>query len=108
MFDWKNIMDYAVIIVYTAVVVAISFAFSKEKKYSETYLLGGRSMPAWAIGLACMMSLFSSVSIVMCPGEIYNYGLTFFLSALIAPFLSIPCYMLFARFYFRLNCFTPY
>ncbi len=102
------LIDYLVIAVYTVVVIGIGFLFSREKKDSETYLLGGRSMPAWAIGIACMMSLFSSVSIVMYPGEIYNYGMTYFLSSLITPFLAIPCYMLFARFYFRLKCFTPY
>lgn len=104
----SNLTDYVIIAIYTAVVVAIGVFFAREKKDSETYLLGGRSMPAWAIGIACMMSLFSSVSIVMTPGEIFNYGMTYFLSSLIVPFLSIPCYMLFARFYFRLNCFTPY
>ncbi len=104
----NNIIDYAIIVIYTVVVIGIGVFFAREKRDSETYLLGGRSMPAWAIGIACMMSLFSSVSIVMTPGEIYNYGMTYFLSSLIVPFLSIPCYMLFARFYFRLNCFTPY
>ena len=65
-------------------------------------------MPAWAIGIACMMSLFSSISIVQVPGEIFNHGMTYFVTALITPVISIPCYMLFAKFYFRLNSFTPY
>ena len=104
----SNLFDYLIIAIYTIVVLGIGVYFAREKKNSETYLLGGRNMPAWAIGIACMMSLFSSVSIVMTPGEIYNYGMTYFLTSIISPFLSIPCYMLFARFYFRLNCFTPY
>ncbi len=104
----NNLIDYIIIAVYTVAVVGIGVFFAREKRDSETYLLGGRAMPAWAIGIACMMSLFSSVSIVMTPGEIFNYGMTYFLSSLIVPFLSIPCYMLFAKFYFRLNCFTPY
>ena len=103
-----NLADYVVIAIYTSVVVGIGLFFSREKRNSETYLLGGRTMPAWAIGIACMMSLLSSVSIVMTPGEIFNYGMTYFLTSIISPFLSIPCYMLFARFYFRLKCFTPY
>ena len=53
-----NIINYAVIVVYTLVVIGIGVYFAREKKNSETYLLGGRSMPSWAIGLACMMSLF--------------------------------------------------
>ena len=102
-------IDYLVVAVYTTVVIAIGIYFSREKKNAETYLLGGRSMPAWAVGIASMMALFSSISIVASPGETYNHGLTLnFLGSFVGPFLSIPCYMLFARFYFRLKSFTPY
>ncbi len=106
MADWIN---YGVIALYTLVVIGIGIYFSREKKDSETYLLGGRTMPSWAIGLACMMSLFSSISIVMVPGEIFNNSMTlFFISGFFGPLLVIPCYLLFARFYFQLGSFTPY
>jgi SSS family solute:Na+ symporter len=104
-----NFLDYSVIAIYTLVVIGIGIYFSREKKDAETYLLGGRSMPHWAIGLACMMSLFSSISIVMVPGEIYNHGLTLFIvSGVLGPLLVVPAYMLFTRFYFQLGSFTPY
>ena len=105
----STLANYAVIVVYTAVVVGISVFFSREKKNSVNYLLGGRSMPAWAIGLACQMSLFSSISIVVGPGEVFNHSLTYqVLGSFLLPFMMIPCYMLFARFYFKLSSFTPY
>lgn len=91
------------------VVLGIGFYFSRNEKSSEDYLLGGRSMPYVAIGISCMMSLLSSVSIVVTPGEIFNNGLTLFsLSSTLGLFLAIPCFLLFIRFYFKLGSFTPY
>ena len=106
---WKQWVDYSVIALYTLVVIGIGIYFSKEKKDSETYLLGGRTMPSWAIGLACLMSLFSSISIVMVPGEIFNTSMTLFVvGGFVGPLLIVPCYLLFTKFYFRLGSFTPY
>ena len=102
-------LDYGVIFVYTMVVIGIGVHFSRDKKTSENYLLGGRNMPFVAIGLACMMSLFSSISIVMVPGEIFNHGLTLFiLGGTVGMILPIPFYLMFTRFYFKLGSFTPY
>ena len=102
-------LDYSMIIVYMAAVLGIGFYFSRNEKNSEDYLLGGRNMPYIAIGLSCMMSLLSSISIVVTPGEIFKNGATLFsLASTLGLFLAIPCFMLFIRFYFKLGSFTPY
>lgn len=102
-------LDYLILILYLSAVIGIGVYFSREKRTSETYLLGGRNMPSVAIGLACMMSLFSSISIVMVPGEIFNHGLMLFLfSGTLGMILPIPFYLLFTRFYFKLGSYTPY
>ena len=102
-------MDYAVMVVYLIIVLAIGFYFSRNEKDSEDFLLGGRTMPYMAIGISCMMSLLSSISIVVVPGEIFKNGLTLFsLSSSLGLFLAIPCFLIFIRFYFKLGSFTPY
>ena len=103
------LLDYAIIVFYFVLVLCIGFFFARGENSSEEYLLGGRRMPTLAIGLSCMVSLLSSVSIVMVPGEIFNNGLTLFIfQGTIGLALSIPCYLLFTRFYFLLGSFTPY
>ncbi|MGE4563580.1 MAG: sodium/solute symporter [Victivallaceae bacterium] len=102
-------LDYLIIAIYLVVVIGIGFFFSRKKETTENYLLGGRNMPYFAIGLSCTMSLLSSISIVMVPGEIYNHGLTLFVFApTLIPLVQIPYYLLFTRFYFKLGSFTPY
>ncbi len=105
----QNWLDYLIIAAYFIAVIGIGVYCSRGEKNSENYLLGGRRMPFVAVGLACMMSLLSSVSLVMVPGEIFNHGLTLFaISGLIGLPLGIPCYLMFTKFYFRLGSFTPY
>ena len=102
------IIDYTVIVLFCLVLVWIGFHFSKERKSSLGYLLGGRGMGYLSVGISCVMSMLSSVTLVMIPGEIVNYGLTYFLLSPIATLLGIPCYLIFIRFYFQLGSFTPY
>ena len=94
--------DYLVIVLYFCVLLIIGWWFSRKKGNAENYLLGGRRMPTWAIGIACVMSLLSSVSIVMVPGEIYNHGITLFLIPQALSLLSILV-ICFVRFYFKLG-----
>ena len=101
-------IDYIIIAVYMAVVIGVGFLFTSKNETTENYLLGGRNMPVFAIGLSCMMSLLSSISIVVVPGEIYNNGATLYLFSLLTLALQIPAYLLFTRFYFKLGSFTPY
>ena len=100
--------DYVMMLVYLAVVIIIGLWCSREEKNSEDYLLGGRKMPWAAVGISCLMSLFSTYSLVMIPGEIFSHGLSLWVLGLIAPFISILGFMVFTRFYFKLNSFTPF
>ena len=108
-FNFNEMMNYLVIVAYFAAVIAIGFYCSRGEKTSENYLMGGRRVHFLAIGMACMMALLSSVSLVVVPGEICNHGVTLFsISQTLGLALGIPCYLLFTRFYFRLGSFTPY
>ncbi len=102
------LIDYAIVIIFCAVLVWIGIHFSGERKSNIGYLLGGRGMHYLTIGISCVMSMLSSVSLVMIPGEIVNHGLTYFVLTPVATLLGIPCYLVFVRFYFRLGSFTPY
>ncbi len=104
----NNWIDYLIVVGYLLVTVGIGIYFSRDKRNSETYLLGGRTLPPWLVGIACMMSMFSSISIVSTPGEIFNNSFSLLSLSLLYPFLSIPAYFLFAKFWFKLGSFTPY
>ncbi len=108
MFTPSNICNITIIVLYLAATVLIGLRYSKQDESTEQYLMGGRRIPFIAVGISCMMSLFSSISLVRSTGEIINNGMT--LGWISAPIqlLSIPAYLLFMRFYFKLGSCTPY
>ncbi len=108
MFSPANLCNYAIIAVYLGAVVAIGFRFCKEDRSTEQYLMGGRNVPFLAVGISCMMSLLSSISIVNVTGEIINHGMMLFWAMPLTQMLSVPAYLVFTRFYFKLGSCTPY
>jgi len=101
-------MDYGVMLIYLLIVFAIGWFYSRSSGNTEDYLLGGRSMGWLVIGISYSVSLLSTLSLVMVPGEAYNNGVILMLKSFIAPFFAAATFFLFIRFYFKTKMFTPF
>jgi SSS family transporter len=101
-------IDYGAMILYLIAVIGIGLFFAKGENDSEQYLLGGRKMPWMAVGISVLMSLLSTYSLVMGPGETFNHGLSMWVLSIISPFLSLLFFKIFIQFYFKLKSFTPF
>lgn len=103
-------IDAIVLLLYLAAMVAIGVWFSRSGKQANTeqYLLGGRGMAWWLIGIAYMMTLLSTNSLVGMPGEAFNHGLTMMLRSIVSPLVAIVFFYLCTRFFFRSRVFTPF
>jgi SSS family transporter len=100
--------DMIILGLYLLANVIVGLGVSRKKKTTEEYLLGGRKIPWFAVGISYMMSLVSTVSLVAVPGEIFNHGLSLLFLGLLYPVFSILGFYIFLRFYFRLGSFTPF
>jgi SSS family transporter len=100
--------DYGAMIIYLVAVILIGLWFSRGEKNSEDYLLGGRKLPWMAVGISIVMSLLSTYSLVMIPGEVYKHGLSMWILSLLSPIFAVLAFVIFVRFYFKLNSFTPF
>ena len=100
--------DWGALIAYLLVVMAIGIWCAQGKHDTESYLLGGRSIAWWAVGVSFVVSLTSTLSFVGTPGEAYEHGLTLSLSLLVMPVAVITSFYLFVRFYFKQRMFTPF
>ena len=61
-------------IAYFIVLLSIGFYFYRKSVSIEDYLLGGRHMKSWAVGLSLFATLFSAISYMSVPGEMIKYG----------------------------------
>jgi SSS family transporter len=100
--------DYSVMVLYLLAVMGIGVWFSRGKSDTESYLLGGRNMPWWLIGISYVVSLLSTLTMVGIPGEAYSNGVTLAIGNLISPFCAILAFHIFVRFYFVNRVFTPF
>ena len=69
-------IDIAVIVIYLLAMLGVGVYFSLRNKSSDDYLLGGRRMPSWSVGLSLFASLLSTISFLAWPGEIIKHGPT--------------------------------
>ena len=82
-------VDYLVIVIYGAIIAAISLAFSRRQKTAADYFVAGRSMPAWAVAMAMMAALISSNTLVGHPATVFQKGMILFLGSLTLPLVLI-------------------
>ncbi len=67
-------LDWGVIIVYGIGMILVGVYFSRQNKNTEDYMLGGRNMSSWRVGLSFFATLFSAVTYLSLPGEMIKNG----------------------------------
>ena len=101
-------LDYVLIIVYLAAIIALGIWQGVRQKNTEEFLLAGRKMMWWPVAISSFAAYFSAISYVAIPGEAYNYGLTMFLAMV---FLALPtpvALIVFVKLFYKLKLWTAY
>src|SRR5436190_216740 len=78
-------LDYAVIGLYAFAMLAIGRYYAMRTKTADDYLLGGRKMSPFMIGLSLFATLMSTLSYLALPGEMIAKGPLIF-----SEFISYP------------------
>lgn len=67
-------IDWAVIVGYAMAMLGIGWYYSYRTKDRDDYLLGGRSMRPWMVGLSLFATILSTISYLAYPGELIKEG----------------------------------
>ncbi|MCC9608040.1 sodium/solute symporter [Blastopirellula sp. JC732] len=67
-------LDWCVIGSYLAIMLAVGWYFSRRTETTDDYLLGGRQMNPWAVGLSLFATLLSTLTYLSMPGEMIKHG----------------------------------
>jgi SSS family solute:Na+ symporter len=65
-------VDTSILIGYGLILVGMGIYFFRKTKTSEQFMVAGRSIPAWAAGLAVMSAYTSSISYIAVPGQAFD------------------------------------
>ncbi len=70
----KSSLDWIVVTIYALGMLAIGFYFKRKTKTTDDYMLGGRKMKSWSVGLSLFATLFSAITYLAMPGEMVKHG----------------------------------
>jgi len=71
-----NVLDFAILAVYFAVVIGIGLAARRSIATTEDFFLAGRSLPAWVTGLAFISANLGAIEILGMAANGAQYGLS--------------------------------
>lgn len=104
-FSW---LDYTLFIGYLIAMVSVGFLFVKEQHTVKDFFLAGRSMGSFVVCISVIAALFSSISYLGAPSEVYSNGLAFFWVSL-SFFIATPFTTIFLLpFFYRARFTTAY
>ena len=67
-------IDWVIVLVYLTWIVYAGLRYRKQAKSLDEYLLAGRSMPWWAVGLSVMATQMSAVTLIGTTGQGFEDG----------------------------------
>ncbi len=101
-------LDWIIIIGYGVGMLLVGFYFSRQNKSSDDYMLGGRNMSPWKVGLSLFATMFSAVSYLSMPGEMIKYGPMIWSSLFALPLIYIVVAYFFIPYIMKLNITSAY
>lgn len=91
--------DLAVVVAYFGVVLALGLRFARRNRSTESYFLGRRDFPGWAVGLSFIGSTISSVTFIAYPADSFKTAWVRLLPNLAFPFVVTLAGLVFIPFF---------
>ncbi|MCA9116309.1 MAG: sodium/solute symporter [Planctomycetaceae bacterium] len=100
--------DHLVIGLYLACMLGMGIYIALKQRSTEDFFVGGRNLPAWAVGISLLASLLSTITYLGMPGEMFRTGLGFLTRQLGIPFVLVVVWFLWLPFFMKLNLTSAY
>jgi solute:Na+ symporter, SSS family len=101
-------LDVTVIIAYLLVMLYMGFRIARKQRSTEDFFVGGRDLPAWAVGISLFASVMSTILYLGQPGEMFRTGLSFLTRNLPLPLILIVVCFVWIPFFMRLRLTSAY
>ena len=101
-------LDYTVFIAYLAGSVALGLWFVREQRTVKDYFLAGQTMNWFVVAISVIAALFSGISYLGAPTEVFNHDMTYAVT-LLSFFVATPVIIfVFLPFFYRLKLYSAY
>ncbi len=101
-------IDAVVLAAYLAAMLAMGFRIARKNSSTEDFFVGGRDLPAWAVGISLIASLLSTITYLGMPSEMFRTGIGFLTRQLGIPIVLLITWFLWIPFFMRLRLTSAY
>lgn len=101
-------LNFGVLFVYFAAMVAVGLKLAGRQRSTEDYFLAGRRMPWLAVAMSMFASLTSAVTYMGLPALAYKENVSLIVVCLVSPLLAPILVRVFYPLYQRLRVTTSY
>jgi solute:Na+ symporter, SSS family len=101
-------IDWVVVVGYLTWVVWDGLRQARRSKELEGYLLAGRSLPWWLVGLSVMATQLSAITMIGTTGQAYANGMRFLQYYYALPIAMMILSVTLVPFFHRARVFTAY
>jgi SSS family transporter len=101
-------LDWVVVVVYLVWVVGDGLRQARKSKDVANYMLAGRSLPWWLVGLSVMATQLSAITMIGTTGQAYVNGMRFLQYYYALPLAMVILSLTLVPFFHRANVFTAY
>jgi SSS family transporter len=103
-----SLIDWTVLGVTLLTIVVYGVWKSGTNKNIDQFLMGGRSLPWYTVGLSVMATQASAITFLSAPGQAYSDGMRFVQFYLGLPLAMIVLCITFVPIFHRLKVYTAY
>ena len=101
-------IDVTVIVTYLLIMLYMGLKIARKQRSTEDFFVGGRDLPAWAVGISLFASVMSTILYLGQPGEMFRTGLSFLTRNLPLPLILIVVCFVWIPFFMRLRLTSAY
>ena len=106
--DGLTTLDQIVIVMYLGAMLYMGLTIGRQQSSTEDFFIGGRNLPAWAVGISLFASLLSTITYLGMPGEMFRTGIAFLTRELPTPLVLLVVWFAWIPFFMRLNLTSAY
>lgn len=101
-------IDSVVVGIYLSAMLAMGCYIARRNTSTEDFFVGGRDLPAWAVGISLIASLLSTITYLGMPGEMFRTGIGFLTRQVGLPLVLLIVWFVWIPFFMRLNLTSAY
>jgi solute:Na+ symporter, SSS family len=101
-------LDLIVVGLYLSSMLAMGLWIARRQRSTDDFFLGGRNLPAWAVGISIFATLFSTITYLGLPGEMFRSGLYYLTRDLPIPLVLCVVWFVWIPFFMRLELTSAY